>query len=118
MKSELTIEDLPVTGRIPEVFNGRYLRLGPNPMKPDPANYHWFSGDGMVHGFRIEGGRALWYRNRWIRSEAVTKALGEQRTEGPRHTFDIVNTNVFGFAGKTLGVVEAGQHARGARRDF
>jgi 8'-apo-carotenoid 13,14-cleaving dioxygenase len=108
MKNELTLEDLPVKGRIPEVFNGRYLRLGPNPMNPDPANYHWFSGDGMVHGFRIEGGRALWYRNRWIRSETITNALGEPRTPGPRHTFEIVNTNVFGFGGKTLGVVEAG----------
>ena len=108
MAEELTIEDLPVTGTIPPALDGRYLRMGPNPMATDPANYHWFSGDGMVHGLRIEGGRARWYRNRWIRSEAVTTALGEPRTEGPRGTFDTVNTNVVSHAGVTMGVVEAG----------
>ena len=29
-------------------------------------------------------------------------------TEGPRHLFDTVNTNILGFAGRTLGLVEAG----------
>lgn len=108
MTEELTIEDLPVIGTIPAALDGRYLRMGPNPMAADPANYHWFSGDGMIHGLRIEAGRARWYRNRWIRSEAVTTALGEPRTEGPRGTFDTVNTNVVSHAGVTLGVVEAG----------
>lgn len=108
MEQELTIEDLPVTGTIPAVLDGRYLRIGPNPMNADPDNYHWFAGDGMIHGLRIENGRALWYRNRWVRSEAVANALGENRTEGPRHFFDTVNTNVVGFAGRTLGLVEAG----------
>lgn len=108
MREELTIENLPVTGEIPAALGGRYLRLGPNPMAADPDNYHWFAGDGMVHGIRIEDGRALWYRNRWIRSEAVTGALGEPRTPGPRHAFDTVNTNVVAFSGKALGVVEAG----------
>jgi carotenoid cleavage dioxygenase len=108
MEQELTIEDLPVTGRIPAALDGRYMRIGPNPMDADPANYHWFTGDGMIHGLRIENGRALWYRNRWVRSEAVSARLGEARTEGPRHLFDTVNTNIVGFAGKTLGMVEAG----------
>ena len=108
MTEEVTLEDLPVTGVIPPGLDGRYLRLGPNPMAADPANYHWFAGDGMVHGLRLQNGRALWYRNRWIRSEAVSKALGEPRVDGPRHVFDTVNTNTLGFAGKALGVVEAG----------
>lgn len=108
MPEELTIDDLPVTGTIPPALDGRYLRIGPNPIEADPANYHWFTGDGMIHGLRIENGRALWYRNRWVRSEAVSEALGEPRTEGPRHLFDTVNTNVLGFAGRTLGLVEAG----------
>jgi carotenoid cleavage dioxygenase len=77
-------------------------------MAADPLKHHWFAGDGMVHGIRIERGRARWYRNRWIRSEAVTTALGEPRTEGPRGVFDTVNTNVVGVGGRTFGVVEAG----------
>lgn len=109
MRQELTLEDLPVTGAIPPALDGRYLRMGPNPRTPNPAKYHWFAGDGMIHGIRIENGRVLWYRNRWIRSTAVSMALGEARIEGPRHpAFDTVNTNVVGFAGKTLGLVEAG----------
>jgi carotenoid cleavage dioxygenase len=108
MREELTIENLPVIGTIPPALNGRYLRMGPNPMTPDPAKYHWFAGDGMIHGISIENGRALWYRNRWIRSTAVSKALHEQRVDGPRNAFDTVNTNVVRFAGKTLGLVEAG----------
>lgn len=109
MQQELTIEDLAVTGTIPAALDGRYLRMGPNPMSTDkPAKQHWFAGDGMIHGLRIENGKALWYRNRWIRSDSVTKALGEPRTPGPRHLFDTVNTNAMGFAGKTLGLIEAG----------
>ncbi|MBV8238735.1 MAG: carotenoid oxygenase family protein, partial [Sphingomonas sp.] len=65
---EMTLVDLPVTGAIPTALDGRYLRIGPNPVAPDPAGYHWFVGDGMVHGIAIKDGRALWYRNRWIRS--------------------------------------------------
>jgi carotenoid cleavage dioxygenase-like enzyme len=108
MTEELTIEDLPVIGAIPAALDGRYLRIGPNPIDADPDQYHWFTGDGMIHGLRIEHGRALWYRNRWVRSEAVTEALGEARTQGPRHLFDTVNTNILGFAGRTFGLVEAG----------
>lgn len=111
MEEELTIENLDTTGSIPRVLDGRYLRIGPNPMEPDPGNYHWFTGDGMIHGLSIEGGRALWYRNRWIRAESVSRRLGEERIDGPRHPMtDTVNTNVLGFAGQTLAVVEAGSN--------
>ncbi len=67
MEAELTLTDLPVTGVIPQALDGRYLRIGPNPIAPNPASYHWFIGDGMVHALRLQGGRAVWYRNRWIR---------------------------------------------------
>jgi 8'-apo-carotenoid 13,14-cleaving dioxygenase len=108
MRSELTIEALRVTGTIPAALDGRYLRMGPNPMAPEQDLHHWFAGDGMIHGLKIENGRALWYRNRWIRSTSVTNALGEPRTLGPRGAFDNVNTNVVGFAGTAYGVVESG----------
>ena len=66
---ELTAVDLPVTGSLPAELEGRYLRIGPNPIGPvDPATYHWFTGDGMAHGVRLRGGKAEWYRNRWVRS--------------------------------------------------
>ena len=110
MAEELTLTDLAVTGTIPDGLNGRYLRIGPNPVAADPASYHWFIGDGMVHGLAIAEGRALWYRNRWVRSNAVASARGVEPAPGPRHIFDTVNTNVLDIGGRTFAVVEAGAY--------
>ena len=59
---EVTEYDLKVTGTIPaELEDGRLLRVGPNPVDPqDPVTYNWFTGNGMVHGVRISGGKAEW----------------------------------------------------------
>lgn len=109
MDEELELNELAVTGRIPEALSGRYMRIGPNPAAaPDPQRYHWFTGDGMVHGLEVAGGKALWYRNRWIRSEKVAKARGVAATPGPRHHSDTVNTNVVGIGGRIWALVEAG----------
>jgi carotenoid cleavage dioxygenase len=108
---ELTAADLPVTGRLPQELQGRYLRNGPNPaLAPEPSSYHWFTGDGMVHGIRLRDGKAEWYRNRWVRSANVAAALGEQPRPGPVHAgMDFAaNTNVIGHAGRTFAIVEAG----------
>ena len=109
MGKEHTLDDLAVTGTIPAELDGRYLRIGPNPITPPKgASHQWFVGDGMVHGVRLQGGRAHWYRNRWIRSTAVSQALGEPPAPGPRQRTDTVNTNVLAHAGKTWALVEAG----------
>lgn len=111
VREEVTELDLPVDGEIPAFLDGRYLRNGPNPVTdPDPATYHWFLGTGMVHGLRIRGSRVEWYRNRYVRSAEVAKALGEQWRSGPVHSgMDFAaNTNVIGHAGRTFAIVEAG----------
>ena len=107
---EVTAFDLEVIGEIPEAFEGRYLRNGPNPVVPtDPATSHWFVGTGMVHGVRLRGGRAEWYRNRWVRGHDVAEALGEPPIPGPTRGLDFSpNTSVGGFAGTTWALVEAG----------
>ena len=111
MEAELTLTELEVSGTIPAALDGRYLRIGPNPVAANPAAYHWFTGDGMVHGLRLQDGRALWYRNRWIRSQAVAAALQEPAAPGPRHGgFDTVNTNVAAIGGRTFAMVEAGSY--------
>jgi carotenoid cleavage dioxygenase len=110
VSEEVTAEDLPVTGRIPDELRGRYLRNGPNPVDADPATYHWFTGTGMVHGIRIEGGRARWYRNRFVRGDGIGDAKGWPHVPGPRHSMGGIgpNTNVIGHAGRTWALVEAG----------
>jgi 8'-apo-carotenoid 13,14-cleaving dioxygenase len=110
MAGELTLENLSVTGTIPVELDGRYIRIGPNPVvAANHASYHWFTGDGMVHGIKLNGGKAEWYRNRWIKSRKVTSALGLPEAPGPRHgPTDTVNTNVLGHAGDIWALVEAG----------
>ena len=110
MTEEVTLADLKVDGEIPATLDGRYLRIGPNPVTaPDEGSYHWFTGDGMAHGVRIQDGQAKWYRNRWIRSNAVSDALGEPRKPGTRKPrSDTANTNIVNIAGKTFAIVEAG----------
>jgi len=111
LKAEHTDEALKVTGQIPAELNGVYLRNGPNPLKtPHHATHHWFTGDAMLHGVRLQNGKALWYRNRWVRSTEVSRALGEKPVAGPRGPLgnDSPNTNVVGHAGKIYAIVEAG----------
>lgn len=111
VREEITAIDLDVTGAIPEYLDGRYLRIGPNPVgDPDPSRYHWFIGEGMAHGLRLRDGQAHWYRNRYVRSAAVARALGEKWPSGPHHGgFDFAaNTNIIGHAGKTFAITETG----------
>ncbi|MBV8347482.1 MAG: carotenoid oxygenase family protein [Mycolicibacterium sp.] len=110
LRREFTLTDLTVAGTIPNYLDGRYLRNGPNPIgEIDPALYHWFVGDGMVHGIRIRDGKAHWYRNRWVRGPHAAEALGEPSPVGRFGTSPIgANTNVIGHAGKTIALIEAG----------
>ncbi|MEM8905095.1 MAG: carotenoid oxygenase family protein, partial [Actinomycetota bacterium] len=109
---EITAFDLPVIGELPTELAGRYLRNGPNPATPpaDPAGHHWFMGDGMVHGVRLLDGKAEWYRNRYVGSQAMSERRGQADIDGPNWSNSPTgpNTNVGGFAGKTWAMVEAG----------
>lgn len=106
---ETTAFDLQVDGQIPEELQGRLLRIGPNPHGPvDPEAYHWFVGHGMVHGLRLRGGKAEWYRNRFVTSDAIAAPLGRKPLEGPRRAFDNANTNVIDMGGRAYAIVEAG----------
>ncbi len=101
---ELTAFDLPVEGSIPAELNGWYLRNGPNPRA---GGDHWCVGDGMVHGIRLENGRAAWYRNRWVRTESFDDPVPIYNDDGTRNLHSsIANTHVVRHAGKTLALME------------
>jgi carotenoid cleavage dioxygenase len=112
VEDETTAFDLEVTGEIPRELTGRFVRIGPNPVNPDPTTYHWFTGNGMVHGVRLRDGKAEWYRSRFVRDDEVVAAKGWPAVAGPRPAFEIgsgvANTNVIRHAGRFFAIVEAG----------
>lgn len=110
LTAELHVSEPEVEGRIPPELDGIYARNGPNPVKPEHGpSYHWFLGDAMVHGVCLQGGKALWYKNRWLRSTKVSQALGEAPALGPRHPrADSANTNILSIGGRIFAIVEAG----------
>ena len=79
LKNEYTIPNLRVVGEIPKELNGTLYRNGSSqhfhPLHPD--RFHWFDGDGMVHAFHLQDGRAS-YSNRWV----LTDGLKAEMTAG------------------------------------
>ena len=116
---ECDAPNLPVTGEIPKNLCGSLYRNGPNPQFAPRGPYHWFSGDGMLHAFHLENGRAA-YLNRWVRTpkwqlehaegEGLSGAFGNPRFSDPRivaANSTIANTNVIWHAGRLLALEEA-----------
>ncbi|MFE2376879.1 carotenoid oxygenase family protein [Streptomyces sp. NPDC059398] len=102
--AESTAFDLPVTGAVPPELNGWYVRNGPNPRT---ESRHWFLGEGMLHGVRLENGRAACYRNRWVRTEGFDTPLPPRPDGSPELTGAWANTHVVSHAGRTLALEEA-----------
>lgn len=103
---EAFVTDLEVSGTIPAVLNGTYVRNGSNPQNADSP--HWFFGDGMVHGVRLGDGKAQWYRNRWVKTRALLegKAFVDENGNVDR-TVAKANTNIIGHAGRIFALVES-----------
>jgi len=109
MSKETTALDLRTRGQIPRDLEGRFLRIGPSPLGPrDPGLHHWFSGTGLVHGVRLHGGRAQWYRSRFTLSTDASEVLGKPPIQGPGAPDSPVNTNVMSVGGRLYAIVEAG----------
>ncbi|MGC0418759.1 carotenoid oxygenase family protein [Embleya sp. AB8] len=103
---EITGLDLTVRGTLPAELNGRYFRNGHNP-KPGETPTHWFRGSGMLHGIRLRGGRAEWYRNRWVRTPAPAGAPYEGADGEVDRTASIAGTHIVEHAGRLLALQEA-----------
>lgn len=105
VQDEVTLDALEVEGAIPPELTGVYLRNGPNPS--EGSSQHWFFGDGMLHGVALQGGQALWYRNRFVQ----TKQLAGQPMMRPDFSVDYTvaaaNTSVARHAGKLFALVES-----------
>ncbi len=103
---EATLTDLKVEGAIPSELAGLYVRNGPNPKSG--VSGHWFFGDGMLHGLRLAGGRALWFKNRYVRTRRLENPNAQRVS--PTGEFDrtlsAANTHVIGHAGKLWALEE------------
>ena len=90
IQHETTAFDLPITGELPIELCGRYLRTGPDPINPEPGSHHWFIGDGMVHGIRLQDGKADWYPQPLCginQPVKIPRPTGYSRTELERQPF-------------------------------
>lgn len=109
---------LAVSGEMPAGLRGALYRNGPNPQFAPRDEHHWFSGDGMIHGFFIEDG-AVRYRNRYVKTpkwraeNAAGRALfgtfGNPLTSEPEvigQDAGLANTNIVWHAGRLLALEE------------
>ncbi|MBV8927126.1 MAG: carotenoid oxygenase family protein [Bradyrhizobium sp.] len=108
---------LEVSGELPRELHGTLYRNGPNPQFEAPGA-HWFVGDGMLHAFRLENGRAS-YRNRWVRTpkwqaehdagRALFGGFGRKLADAPADLTDggVANTNIVFHGGRLLALEEA-----------
>ena len=122
VRSEDDFADLPVTGEIPKDLAGAFFRNGPNPQfPPRDDNYHWFAGDGMIHGLYVGDGKVS-YRNRYVRTpkyvaenkagHALFGTFGNPMTTDPSvmgMDSGIANTNIVWHGGRLLALEEAHQ---------
>jgi carotenoid cleavage dioxygenase-like enzyme len=111
--------ELEVAGEIPAEMRGALYRTGPNPQfEPRDPNHHWFAGDGMIHGFYLEGGKAA-YRNRYVRTpkwrleneagRSLFGTFGNPMTSDPDvlgKDSGVANTNIVWHAGRLLALEE------------
>jgi len=81
VRNEVDAVDLSVVeGKIPSDIDGMYIRNGPNPLFYDKKTFgHWFDGDGMLHGVRLQNGSAT-FRNRYVKTDdwQYEKDLGKK----------------------------------------
>ncbi len=116
---EITTDTLQVIGELPPDLSGMFVRNGPNPQWTPIGKYHWFDGDGMLHGVRISKGIAT-YRNRYVRTRKwqlenqTGKAIWSGLLEPPQKntpagvSTNTANTALVWHAGQFLALWEGG----------
>lgn len=118
VSAEITADKLKVIGEIPPDLSGMFVRNGPNPQFTPIGRYHWFDGDGMLHGVRITNGE-VYYCNSYIKTQGFKaeneagKALWAGLLE-PFHknpsggSKNTANTALIYHAGRFLALWEGG----------
>ncbi len=123
ISTEVYGENLQIIGELPPSLQGMFVRNGPNPQFPPLGQYHWFDGDGMLHGVHIQGGEAV-YRNRyvqtrgWLLEHQAGRPLWSGLLEPPQPDNphgpgkNTANTALVWHAGQFLALWEGGEPHR------
>jgi carotenoid cleavage dioxygenase-like enzyme len=103
---EVTATELEVEGALPPELTGLYARQSANPITG--RSEHWFLGDGMVHGIRLDRGKASWYRNRYVKTPYLENPdIARISDTGViDRTVSKANTHVLKHAGEILALEE------------
>ncbi len=76
-EQELIIDELELSGKLPNWVEGTLLRNGPGTFKAGEQNYrHWFDGLAMLHKFTFRDGKVS-YANKFLECNAYSEAKGE-----------------------------------------
>jgi carotenoid cleavage dioxygenase-like enzyme len=102
---EVTETALQVEGAIPPDLSGLYVRNGPNSWQG--GTEHFFMGDGMLHGIRLEQGQASWYKNRYVQTPLLYKESG-LLLKPPELAENQSNVSLIYHGDKLLSLGEAG----------
>ncbi len=109
IRFEADAADLAVEGEIPAELAGSLYRIGPNPQFAPRGPYNPLLADGMIHAFRIHGGRVS-YRNRWVRTRQWKLEREAGRSLDPQvagaQSDGAANTNLAWHAGRLLALEE------------
>ena len=71
---EISVERLPLSGKIPEWVHGTLLRNGPGTFQVGQQQYrHWFDGLAMLHRFAVKDGEVS-YANKFLECKAYNEA--------------------------------------------
>jgi carotenoid cleavage dioxygenase len=119
LRVEYDDEVAEIEGTLPPSLTGTFYRVGPSPQFDPRGTYNPLMGDGMVHAFRIGGGKVT-YRNRWVRTlqwqkdNAAGRALFATTNNPMEHdpsvaqlpTDGVANTNVVWHANTLLALEE------------
>jgi carotenoid cleavage dioxygenase-like enzyme len=89
VEEEITVTDLKVEGSIPPELSGLYVRNGTN--QSSGNSEHFFGGDGMLHGVKLDNGKASWYRNRYVDTPVYRKEKGMFSAPTPEDTTSAVS---------------------------
>jgi carotenoid cleavage dioxygenase len=103
---EVEATALKVHGELPAALSGLYVRNGSNPKSGWAP--HWFLGDGMVHGVMLDGGKASWYRNRYVQTALLAAGGGLTASGAPGGASSLANVSLVYHGKKLLALGEVG----------